>query len=91
MTQWARFRATDGRAGFGVLQGSGIVEYHGEMFGAAHATGRTLSSSDYALLSPCEPGKIVALWNNFHGLAAKIGKAAPAHPLGSDAPSQSTG
>jgi 2-keto-4-pentenoate hydratase/2-oxohepta-3-ene-1,7-dioic acid hydratase in catechol pathway len=23
----------------------------------------------------------VALWNNFHALAAKIGKAAPAHPL----------
>ena len=35
----------------------------------------------FTLLSPCAPGKIVALWNNFHALAAKMGKAAPSHPL----------
>jgi 2-keto-4-pentenoate hydratase/2-oxohepta-3-ene-1,7-dioic acid hydratase in catechol pathway len=81
MTQWARFRASDGRVGFGVLQGSEIIEHHGDMFGAAHPAGRTLAADTYALLSPCEPGKIVALWNNFHALAAKIGKAAPSHPL----------
>ena len=33
------------------------------------------------LLSPCAPTKIVALWNNFHALAAKLGKQAPIHPL----------
>jgi 2-keto-4-pentenoate hydratase/2-oxohepta-3-ene-1,7-dioic acid hydratase in catechol pathway len=33
------------------------------------------------LLSPCVPGKIVALWNNFHALAEKLGKAPPPHPL----------
>jgi 2-keto-4-pentenoate hydratase/2-oxohepta-3-ene-1,7-dioic acid hydratase in catechol pathway len=27
------------------------------------------------------PSKIIALWNNFHALAAKIGKAAPKYPL----------
>src|SRR5438874_1508090 len=34
-----------------------------------------------AMLAPCTPSKIVALWNNFHALGAKLGKSAPAHPL----------
>lgn len=51
------------------------------MFGAPRATGRRLSMDAVTLLSPCSPGKIVALWNNFHALAAKIGKPAPTHPL----------
>jgi 2-keto-4-pentenoate hydratase/2-oxohepta-3-ene-1,7-dioic acid hydratase in catechol pathway len=33
------------------------------------------------LLSPCLPTKVVALWNNFHALSQKLGKAAPSHPL----------
>ena len=33
------------------------------------------------MLAPCAPSKIIALWNNFHALAAKIGKPAPEHPL----------
>jgi len=51
------------------------------MFDAPRATGRSLSMNSFTLLSPCNPGKIVALWNNFHALAAKIGKQAPLHPL----------
>jgi 2-keto-4-pentenoate hydratase/2-oxohepta-3-ene-1,7-dioic acid hydratase in catechol pathway len=51
------------------------------MFDAPRATGRRLGMDAFMLLSPCAPGKIVALWNNFHALAAKIGKAAPSHPL----------
>jgi 2-keto-4-pentenoate hydratase/2-oxohepta-3-ene-1,7-dioic acid hydratase in catechol pathway len=51
------------------------------MFDAPRATGRRLGMDAFTLLSPCAPGKIVALWNNFHALAAKIGKAAPSHPL----------
>jgi 2-keto-4-pentenoate hydratase/2-oxohepta-3-ene-1,7-dioic acid hydratase in catechol pathway len=31
--------------------------------------------------SPCQPTKVVALWNNFRALGEKLGKAAPAHPL----------
>ena len=58
-----------------------LLEYQGDMFDAPRATGRRLAAGDFTLLAPCAPGKIVALWNNFHALAAKIGKAAPAHPL----------
>lgn len=51
------------------------------MFSAPRSTGRRFASGEFALLAPCAPSKIVALWNNFHALAAKIGKAAPTHPL----------
>ena len=80
MTRWARFRGKTG-VGFGILEDDQILEYEGDMFGAPRATGRRLSMDAVTLLSPCSPGKIVALWNNFHALAAKIGKPAPTHPL----------
>lgn len=81
MTHWARFQAPDGRIGFGSLGNNEINEYSGDMFGVAHATGTSFALDSVGLLAPCAPKKIVALWNNFHALAAKLGKAAPSHPL----------
>jgi 2-keto-4-pentenoate hydratase/2-oxohepta-3-ene-1,7-dioic acid hydratase in catechol pathway len=80
VTLWARFR-TESCAGFGILENDHILEHEGNMFDAPRATGRRLEPNSFTLLSPCTPSKIVALWNNFHALAAKIGKRAPAHPL----------
>jgi 2-keto-4-pentenoate hydratase/2-oxohepta-3-ene-1,7-dioic acid hydratase in catechol pathway len=80
MARWARFRTKTG-IGFGTLEDGRILEHAGVMFDSPQATGRRLSMDAFTLLSPCVPGKIVALWNNFHALAAKIGKPAPAHPL----------
>jgi 2-keto-4-pentenoate hydratase/2-oxohepta-3-ene-1,7-dioic acid hydratase in catechol pathway len=81
MTRWVRFRADDGGVGFGTLHGDHIVEHSGDMFASSGPTGRSLPSGTFTLLNPCQPSKIVALWNNFHALAAKLGKAAPSHPL----------
>ena len=81
MTHWARFRSQDGRVGFGVVDGTRIAEYEGDMFAAPCPTGAMLERSAVMLESPCRPSKIVALWNNFHALAAKAGKQAPARPL----------
>jgi 2-keto-4-pentenoate hydratase/2-oxohepta-3-ene-1,7-dioic acid hydratase in catechol pathway len=81
MTSWVRFRNADGRARFGALDGGKIVEHEGDMFTFPQPTGVTFVRSDVALLAPCTPSKIVALWNNFHALGAKLGKSAPAHPL----------
>jgi len=81
MTQWARFRSADGRVGFGVLEENRIVEYEGDLFDAPRSTGATIPRESITLASPCAPTKIVALWNNFHALAAKLGKQAPIHPL----------
>jgi 2-keto-4-pentenoate hydratase/2-oxohepta-3-ene-1,7-dioic acid hydratase in catechol pathway len=80
MSHWARFKSAD-RVGFGILKDARLLEHEGDMFGVPRPTGRYLESGDFTLLAPCVPSKIVALWNNFHALAAKIGKAAPSHPL----------
>jgi 2-keto-4-pentenoate hydratase/2-oxohepta-3-ene-1,7-dioic acid hydratase in catechol pathway len=81
MKHWARFRVADGRIGFGLLQGESIAEYSGELFGECQPSGAQIALSQCALLAPCLPSKIIGLWNNFHALAAKLEKAAPAHPL----------
>jgi 2-keto-4-pentenoate hydratase/2-oxohepta-3-ene-1,7-dioic acid hydratase in catechol pathway len=81
MKHWARFRLADGRIRFGSVSGESISEYSGELFGDCRPTGSTFPTSECALLAPCVPSKIIGLWNNFHALAAKIGKAEPGHPL----------
>jgi 2-keto-4-pentenoate hydratase/2-oxohepta-3-ene-1,7-dioic acid hydratase in catechol pathway len=81
VTQWVRFRARDGHVGIGVLDDKAVAEHRGDMFAAPQATGKMLQRDTITLLNPCRPAKMVALWNNFHALGAKLGKAAPAHPL----------
>jgi 2-keto-4-pentenoate hydratase/2-oxohepta-3-ene-1,7-dioic acid hydratase in catechol pathway len=64
-----------------MLEDAQLLEHEGDLFEAQRPTGRILAAGSFELLSPCAPSKIVALWNNFHALAAKIGKAPPPHPL----------
>jgi 2-keto-4-pentenoate hydratase/2-oxohepta-3-ene-1,7-dioic acid hydratase in catechol pathway len=80
-TRWARFRSPDGRVGFGIFDDDRIAEYEGDFFGSPRPTGATLEPGAFTLLAPCTPSKMVALWNNFRGLAAKLGKQAPTHPM----------
>jgi 2-keto-4-pentenoate hydratase/2-oxohepta-3-ene-1,7-dioic acid hydratase in catechol pathway len=82
MTRWVQFENADGSTGFGTLQEDGLIaEYRGDMFHGPSGTGKTMAAQSVRLLSPCRPGKIVALWNNFRALAAKIEKPIPAYPL----------
>ena len=81
MIQWVRFRSADGRVGFGALDRHQILEYAGDMHGTHAPSGKLLPLASVALLCPCSPSKIIALWNNFHALAAKLGKPAPKYPL----------
>jgi 2-keto-4-pentenoate hydratase/2-oxohepta-3-ene-1,7-dioic acid hydratase in catechol pathway len=81
MTSWVRFRSASGGVGFGALRGDEVDEYSGDLFGASKPTGATLAAGRFTPLAPCVPSKMVALWNNFHALAAKLGKAAPSRPL----------
>src|SRR5271168_3125015 len=81
MVHWASFRSNDGRRGFGVFEQTHIVEYEGDLFDSPRPSGRAISMDACTLRSPCAPSKMVALWNNFHALAAKLGKQAPVHPL----------
>lgn len=80
MTKWVRYRA-GGKTGFGTLKEGHISEYSGDMYNAPKATGQTVELSSVELLPPSEPTKVIALWNNFHALAAKLKVAEPLEPL----------
>jgi 2-keto-4-pentenoate hydratase/2-oxohepta-3-ene-1,7-dioic acid hydratase in catechol pathway len=68
-------------SGFGTLTHSEIKVHDGELFGTSQPNGRCLALSDVELLAPAEPSKIIALWNNFHALAAKLNVREPDAPL----------
>lgn len=80
MTTWLRF-SHQGATQIGTLDGDTIAVHDGCMFTGATPTGATLALADVTLEAPCVPSKIVALWNNFHELAAKLKAAEPAEPL----------
>ena len=70
-----------GRSGFGTLNGERIAEHRGDMFAAPEPTGRVLPLGSVKLLHPTQPTKVIALWNNFAALGAKLGLAVPEEPL----------
>ncbi|WP_157268736.1 fumarylacetoacetate hydrolase family protein [Azohydromonas aeria] len=79
-THWIRYEA-EGRAGFGRLDGTLVHEHTGELFGRNEATGRRLELAAVRLLAPTQPSKVIALWNNFGALRAKLGLGLPEEPL----------
>ncbi len=80
LQHWVRYR--QGRSiGFGTLHGERIHEHSGDMFDAPEPTGRELAIGEVRLLSPTQPTKVIALWNNFAALGEKLGLAVPAEPL----------
>jgi len=81
MTHWVRFVTAGQRHGFGALEANGVVEYSGDIYASPSMAGTVLEPGGFSLLSPCTPSKIIALWNNFHALGAKLGKQPPLHPL----------
>ena len=80
MGQWLRFEH-DNRLEFGTLQDGVIRVFQGDMFAGPTATGRSVPLSDVRVRTPCDPSKMICLWNNFHELAAKLGSPAPDEPL----------
>lgn len=80
MSHWIRFNA-HAADGFGTLEGGTIAVHEGDMFDAPTATGETLALADVTVLTPTVPSKMIALWNNFHALAAKMDMPEPAEPL----------
>ena len=77
MAHWVRFEPD----GFGQLEGDTIAVHTGDMFDSPAATGERIKLASVRLLAPTRPSKMVALWNNFHALATKLGQATPPEPL----------
>ncbi|MDO8533595.1 MAG: 2-dehydropantoate 2-reductase [Xanthobacteraceae bacterium] len=80
MSQWIRFEK-GGKAGFGTLDGETITVHTGDLFSGAKATAEKLKLAEVKLLTPCDPSKMICLWNNFHQLAEKNKFQEPSEPL----------
>jgi len=78
--RWVRFSHA-GNEQFGTLEGDNIQVYTGDMFSNPVKGDKVVNVNDVKLLMPCEPTKVIAMWNNFHALAAKLNLADPAEPL----------
>ena len=78
--RWVRFEQA-GQVGFGTLDGETIRVHRGNMYAGPEPTGASLPLSAVRLLMPCEPSKVIALWNNFAALGEKLKLAVPAEPL----------
>ncbi|MBS0444381.1 MAG: fumarylacetoacetate hydrolase family protein [Proteobacteria bacterium] len=78
---WVRFAIGDS-TGFGTLEGGSRIRVcRGDLFDGAEPTDEVLGLADVTLLMPMQPGKVIALWNNFHALGAKLNLPVPAEPL----------
>jgi 2-keto-4-pentenoate hydratase/2-oxohepta-3-ene-1,7-dioic acid hydratase in catechol pathway len=80
MARWLRFELDD-RLQFGTLQDGVIQVFLGDMFAGATATDRVVQLSDARVRTPTDPSKMICLWNNFYGLAARLGSPVPDEPL----------
>lgn len=78
--QWVRF-SEGGTVRFGTLEGERVRVWHGNMFEYPQRGDRTVALADVRLLTPVQPSKVIALWNNYKALGDKLGLAAPAEPL----------
>ncbi len=80
MARWIRF-AHAGEVGFGTLEDDTILVHEGDMFAGPVATSRSLGLDQVEVLTPTQPGKMIALWNNFHAMAEKARLSIPEDPL----------
>lgn len=80
MDTWVRFEH-EGKIKFGQLEQKIIHIFTGEMFGDNHSSKKTIPLASVKLLTPCTPGKMLALWNNFLLRAEKEGLTRPPFPL----------
>ena len=77
---WARVDL-GGRTVFGTVEGDRLIIHQGDMFGTAAPTGESAALDGARWLTPCQPTKLIALWNNLHAAAEKNGWSRPADPL----------
>ena len=80
MALWIRFEH-NGETGFGTLENGLIAVHEGELFASPRKTARRLPLAEVRPLTPSQPSKMIALWNNFHALAEKLDMPVPEEPL----------
>ena len=79
MTLWIRFDHA-GQTRLGTLDGDDVRVHEGRLFEDPRPTGEVLRRADVRLRRPVEPTKVIAMYNNFGALLAKMNVARPAEP-----------
>lgn len=80
MARWMRF-AHQGSTGFGIVDKDTIQICDGDLFAGALPTGECLPLNAVTCLTPCQPAKMLGLWNNFAARAEAEKLQRPEHPL----------
>ena len=80
MAHWIRFEYNN-KIHFGTMEDNNIEIYDGTQFGEVSKNGNSVNINNVNLLNPCEPSKIIALWNNYKTLADEKGLSKPKNPL----------
>ena len=80
MTVWLRFLHR-GTTKFGMFDKDTIEVCAGDPFAGAQPTDERLALAAVTLLPPCQPTKMIGLWNNFAARAEAEKLQRPEHPL----------
>jgi 2-keto-4-pentenoate hydratase/2-oxohepta-3-ene-1,7-dioic acid hydratase in catechol pathway len=80
MTHWLRFDH-DNQTKIGTLTGEVIQIHGGDLFDGPTDTGETVHLGEISLKTPCDPTKVIALWNNSKANAEKQNLEKPDYPL----------
>ena len=80
--RYVRIQSQDQQLYYGLLQPNRSVEVLDQApWLGGKSTGLVLAESDYALLPPCTPSKIIAVGRNYPAHAAELGNSVPPEPL----------
>tara|TARA_Y100000022_G_scaffold180776_1_gene172944 strand:+ start:109 stop:876 length:768 start_codon:yes stop_codon:yes gene_type:complete len=80
MSNWIKF-TNNNKQSFGTISGSEVNVYDGDMFDNPSQTDIKLNLEDVVIENPCQPTKMIALWNNYESLANEKGLSKPDNPL----------
>ena len=80
MSNWIKFTHNNLEA-FGIISGSEVDVYDGDMFDNPSKTDEKFDLKDVIIKNPCQPSKMIALWNNYQSLANEKGLSKPKNPL----------
>ena len=80
MAHWIKFKHKDA-IHIGILNDKEIECYEGDMFSNPSNTGKRINLDEVELINPCNPSKMIALWNNYKTLADEKGLSKPNNPL----------
>jgi 2-keto-4-pentenoate hydratase/2-oxohepta-3-ene-1,7-dioic acid hydratase in catechol pathway len=84
VVRWVRFigaAADSPRIGVLDQAGTEILVHDGELFTGAEPTGERIALDAINTMVPCQPTKMIGLWNNLREAAQKQGWSAPSQPL----------